>query len=87
MNDDNCITGFVGIKSFSKKLLLFFKEHFEYDTFKYEKIDLYEYPVTDVSFQDQCRSSYLPMLREKIEFCWGFFYCIFVFNIFYYILF
>lgn len=74
MNDDNCITRLVEIKIFSKKLL-FFKENFEYDTFKYETIDLYESPVTDVSVQDHCRSIYLPMLREKIEFC-CFFYCI-----------
>jgi len=52
MNDDK----FVEIKIFSKKLLLFFKENFEYDTFKYETIDLYESSVTDVSFQDHCRS-------------------------------
>ena len=63
MNDDNCITRLVEIKIFSKKLL-FFKENF-----KYETIDNYESPVTDVSFQDHCRSIYLPMLREKIEFC------------------
>jgi hypothetical protein len=47
MNDDNCITRLVEIKIFSKKLI-FFKENF-----KYETIDLYESPVTDVSFQDK----------------------------------
>lgn len=57
MNDDNFITAFVEIKIFSKKILLVFKENFEYDTFKYETIDLYESPDTDVSFQDHCRSS------------------------------